>query len=264
MARARELGSLRHLVRRFVWALWPGGPSAVDEAWALSCLRTGEQALWRRMSGPDRRHALGVAQDALTLLDQRAPTCQHDEQAHAARRSGERISGRAGGVGGSRSGSKELAIERAAGSVGSRAGSRELAIERRDPVAVGGAMVEDWVGDGDGDGPSARVVVASALLHDVGKVESGLGTIARALVTACALVFGRERVAGTEGVTAHEPGWRGRVHRYFHHDRIGGALLRQAGSDPFTVAWAEQHHLPPNRWTVDQRVGAALKAADGD
>jgi hypothetical protein len=29
----------------------------------------GEQALWRRMSGPDRRHAVGVAHDTVTLLD---------------------------------------------------------------------------------------------------------------------------------------------------------------------------------------------------
>ena len=47
------------------------------------------------------------------------------------------------------------------------------------------------------------------------------------------------------------------------HDRAGGELLRSAGSEPFTIAWAEQHHFDPERWTIDPRLGAILKAADG-
>jgi hypothetical protein len=50
-----------HLARRFVESLAPGGPEAAAEAWALDQLRPDEQALWRRMSGPDRRHAAAVA-----------------------------------------------------------------------------------------------------------------------------------------------------------------------------------------------------------
>lgn len=50
-----------HLVRRFAGSLWPGGPSAADEAWAQSFLGDGERSVWARMSGPDRRHAVGVA-----------------------------------------------------------------------------------------------------------------------------------------------------------------------------------------------------------
>jgi len=37
-----------------------------------------------------------------------------------------------------------------------------------------------------------------------------------------------------------------------------------AGSDPLTVTWAREHHLPADRWTVPAAVGAALKAADDD
>jgi hypothetical protein len=205
MASPGEFGSLRHLAGRFFGALSPAGPSPEDEAWALGWLLPGEQALWQRMSGPDRRHAVGVARDTLTLLD-------------------------------------------------------------------------------DGGPAPDRAVVASALLHDVGKVASGLGTWARAMVTAMALVVGRTRLAGDAAAigdavawsTAAEvasgavpastarPGWRERVRRYFVHDRIGGAMLRAAGSDPATVAWAEEHHLPPERWTLDRRTADALKAADGD
>ncbi len=56
----------------------------------------------------------------------------------------------------------------------------------------------------------------------------------------------------------------GSVRLYLTHDRVGGELLRQAGSEELTVAWAEQHHLPAREWTVERRLGEALKAADGD
>jgi hypothetical protein len=56
----------------------------------------------------------------------------------------------------------------------------------------------------------------------------------------------------------------GRVGRYLEHPRIGAGLLDQAGSDPLTVTWVAQHHLPPERWTLPASVAAALKAADDD
>jgi hypothetical protein len=51
---------------------------------------------------------------------------------------------------------------------------------------------------------------------------------------------------------------------YLSHDALGAQLLRQAGSRELTILWAREHHLEPARWTVDARLGAALKAADGD
>jgi hypothetical protein len=110
-------------------------------------------------------------------------------------------------------------------------------------------------------GPAAtRPVLAAALLHDVGKIESGLGPVRRAAAT----------VAGMVGGHAAAVRWRrrggllGRVGRYLCHDEIGAGLLASAGSDGLTIAWAREHHLPPERWTVDADVGAALKAADDD
>ena len=41
-------------------------------------------------------------------------------------------------------------------------------------------------------------------------------------------------------------------------------MLALAGSDPLTVAWAREHHLPEDEWTVPTAVGEALKAADDD
>ncbi|MBV9661527.1 MAG: hypothetical protein JO337_10250 [Acidimicrobiales bacterium] len=120
----------------------------------------------------------------------------------------------------------------------------------------------------DGSRPP-RAVMASALLHDVGKVESGLGTFSRVAVTAAALVMGRERLVARRSGNGRPsgtraPGWRTRYRDYLVHDRIGARLLREAGSDEMTVAWAAEHHLAPSRWTVAHGVAAALKAADGD
>jgi len=182
-----EFGSWRHLSARFFSALWPGGPSEVDESWAQDQLLDGERALWQRMSGPDRRHAVGVARDTIRLL---------------------------------------------------------------------------------GPDRTGRAVIAAALLHDVGKVESSLGTFARVAVTFIALVVGRSRLlrwAGDSvGSGRRRPSWRARVGLYLAHDRIGAGLLEAAGSQGLTVSWAAEHHMVPERWTVDQAIGAALKAADGD
>lgn len=179
-----EFGSAGHLATRFFVALWPGGPSASGEAWALGNLLPGEQELWHRMSGPDRRHGVAVARRA----------------------------------------DKDLA------STGS---------------------------------PVPREVLAAALLHDVGKVESGLGTFARVGVTLAALVAGRERLASfPNGGTPS--GLRRRAALYLTHDKVGARLLREAGSEGLTATWAEEHHLPSDAWTLDGRVAGALKAADGD
>jgi hypothetical protein len=186
-------GSITHLAGRFFGALSPAGPPADDELWVRGQLVPGEQELWARMSGPDRRHAVGVARDSITLIDE------------------------------------------------------------------------------GGHGEAPRPVVAAALLHDVGKVESRLGTWARAGVTVVAMVAGRERVASW----ADRPMTSGRKHlrvrdlpgaagRYVTHDRIGSDLLEQAGSDPLTVAWAGEHHRPESTWTVPRQYADALKEADGD
>jgi hypothetical protein len=105
-----------------------------------------------------------------------------------------------------------------------------------------------------------RAVVAAALLHDVGKIEAGLGPFGRSAATVAAAVLGHERVAAW----SNRPGWRGRFGRYVLHPDLGGLLLAGAGSDPLTMAWATEHHRPPERWTVPAEIGAALKAADDD
>lgn len=130
--------------------------------------------------------------------------------------------------------------------------------DRRHAIAVARESLR--LLDDAGVSPS-RDVVAAALLHDVGKIEAQLGTFARVAVTVAALAVGRGRLARRSG--GRTTGWRARARLYVTHDRVGSELLRSAGSEPFTIAWTEQHHLPPDRWTVDPELGAILKAADG-
>ncbi len=158
-----------HLGRRLAGALVPGGPSPVDEAWVATTLSDEELALWRRMSGPDRRHAVGVAR-----------------------------------------------------------------------------RVSEALGEQEADRP----VLAAALLHDVGKVVSRLGTLSRVVAT----------LAGTSKAGRRSP----RIRQYLDHDHLGGELLEHAGSHPLAVAWAREHHRAPERWSVPRHTGLALKAADDD
>jgi hypothetical protein len=172
------MGSAAHLVRRFFGSLRPGGPGEEAEAWVEEHLLPNEQMLWRRMSGPDRRHAVGVAERVVRSLGHEA----------------------------------------------------------------------------------TRPVIAAALLHDVGKVESGLGTYGRVVATMSA------KVAGASMATTwrKQRGYARRVGLYLQHDEIGGDMLELGGSDPLTVAWAREHHHPEADWTIDPVIGAALKAADDD
>jgi putative nucleotidyltransferase with HDIG domain len=103
--------------------------------------------------------------------------------------------------------------------------------------------------------------VTAALLHDVGKVEAGLGTFARALVTVLAIARRRERLLSWRASPSR---WRERAACYLAHDRIGAELLAAAGSNDLVVSWAREHHLPSGRWTVEAELGHLLKEADGD
>lgn len=69
----------------------------------------------------------------------------------------------------------------------------------------------------------SRAEMAAVLLHDVGKLDSGLGTAARVVAT----------VVGPR--TA-------RLRRYHDHEAIGVDMLTAAGSEPETLALARGEH----------------------
>jgi hypothetical protein len=103
-------------------------------------------------------------------------------------------------------------------------------------------------------------VLAAALLHDVGKLDSGLGTYGRVIAIVAGAVGGRDMA--TQWTKAS--GFTRRVGLYLRHAELGGDLLDMAGSDPLTSAWARQHHLPPEEWTVPPHLAQVLKDADDD
>jgi hypothetical protein len=109
---------------------------------------------------------------------------------------------------------------------------------------------------------ATRPVLAAALMHDVGKIESGFGLYGRtaATLSATAVHHDQDVIAAWTRTT----GFTRRVGLYLQHPKLGGDLLGIAGSDAFTEAWAREHHLPSEQWTVDLELGRVLKDSDDD
>ena len=126
--------------------------------------------------------------------------------------------------------------------------------DRRHAAAVA-RRTEAALGDA-----AARPVLAAALLHDCGKVVSGLGTYGRVVATVSVRLAGHDHAMAWSETT----GFTRRVGLYAEHPRLGADLLGLAGSAPLTVAWAAEHHRPEADWTVPLEIGLALKAADDD
>ncbi|MEP7047162.1 MAG: HD domain-containing protein [Ilumatobacteraceae bacterium] len=132
---------MRHLARRLLGSLSRREPAAADTAWAESTLTSGELLLWRRLSAPDRRHAIVVGRRFMSLV---------------------------------------------------------------------------------GTAPWTRDEIAGALLHDIGKLDSDLGTAMRTVAT----------IVGPRTT---------RFRRYHDHERIGAEMLVTAGSSPVTVELVAGH-----------------------
>lgn len=126
--------------------------------------------------------------------------------------------------------------------------------DRRHAAGVG-RRVERALGD-----EATRPVIAAALLHDCGKCVAHLGTTGRVIATLSAKAAGHDMATAWSETT----GFTRRVGLYLEHPRLGADLLGIAGSAPLTVAWAAEHHLPPEDWTVPQDIGRVLKDADDD
>ena len=172
------MGGMRHLTRRFLGSLCPGGPPEPDRAWVGSVLSDAEYGLWERQPGPDRRHS-----------------------------------------------------------------------------AAAGREVERRLGDG-----ATAPVLAAALLHDIGKLDAGLGTWGRVVSTTSAKLVGHD----TAKRWVERTGFTRRVGLYLHHPEIGSDMLEMAGSDRLVVAWAAEHHKPVEEWTIDSAVAGVLHEVDDD
>ena len=83
-------------------------------------------------------------------------------------------------------------------------------------------------------GDAEPLLRQAALLHDVGKIETPMGTMGRSMVVLAG-------ATGTTGLLTRVPGIGPRVQRYLDHPRIGAELLRHAGADGPLVQIVAEH-----------------------
>ena len=134
--------------------------------------------------------------------------------------------------------------------------------DRRHSVAVARAveahLEEIRVEGAPLDESQRRAVLAAALLHDVGKAQAGLRTYGRVVATLSGAIGGTDFAEAWQDTT----GFTRKVGLYLRYPAIGAEILTVAGSHPWVVAWAAEHHSPPDEWTVPVEVGEVLAAAD--
>ena len=104
--------------------------------------------------------------------------------------------------------------------------------------------------------------VAAALLHDVGKLDSGLGVLGRVAATLAGAAGGHEMAdawSTKRGVTR-------RFGLYLRHAELGETRLRVIGARDEAAVWAGAHH-DQHAWgalTLPALVIATLDEADDD
>jgi hypothetical protein len=94
--------------------------------------------------------------------------------------------------------------------------------------------------------PHDAVAIVAALMHDIGKVDAGLGAVSRSLAT----------IAGALRLPL-----RGRWLRYREHGRRGAEILEGCNADDLVVAFA-RHHPGPAPAGIDPVAWADLASAD--
>ncbi len=107
---------------------------------------------------------------------------------------------------------------------------------------------------------ATKPVLAAALLHDSGKVVSGLRTPGRVFATLFWAVVDSSKAQAWR----HGSSTKSRLAQYRLHPELGAALLTEAGSDQLTISWAAEHHQPMASWTVPRHIGRVLKDCDDD
>jgi hypothetical protein len=103
--------------------------------------------------------------------------------------------------------------------------------------------------------------IAAAMLHDVGKYDSGFSVPGRAIATVAAAGGSGEKRVGRWKSCG---GVRQRIWRYAHHGEIGARELRAVGAREEAATWSEAHHHPETWPTLDlpPAVIQILDAAD--
>jgi len=104
--------------------------------------------------------------------------------------------------------------------------------------------------------------IEAALLHDVGKLDAGLGVLGRVGATLAGAAAGHDMAdawSGKRGVSR-------KVGLYLRHPELGADRIRMAGGSPEAATWADCHQDPQRYATcgLPPVVVEALAAADDD
>ena len=131
--------------------------------------------------------------------------------------------------------------------------------DRRHSIAVARRVQHSLAGMPTADDPRW---LAAALLHDVGKLDAGLGVLGRATATLAGAAAGHDMAeawSAKRGITR-------RFGLYLRHAELGETRLRLAGARAETEEWSGAHHdeLTWDRLGFPEGVVAALDAADDD
>lgn len=110
-------------------------------------------------------------------------------------------------------------------------------------------------------GKQGKEFIAAALLHDIGKLESGFGTFGRVFATLCCFLFPLREM---EKWTERTKGLRRRLVDYAKHPALGAELLRGIGSQQQTITWVLEHHSDREKWVTPKEIAEILSSSDGD
>jgi len=104
--------------------------------------------------------------------------------------------------------------------------------------------------------------LAAALLHDVGKLDAGLGTLRRVGATLAGAAAGHEMA----DIWSSKRGITRKVGLYLRHPELGETRIRLAGGRDVAARWASAHHEPArwDRLEIPAEVVAVLHDADDD
>ena len=110
-------------------------------------------------------------------------------------------------------------------------------------------------------GDREKVFIAAALLHDIGKLESGFGTFGRVFATLVCLFFPLGKM---EKWAQKNRGLRRRLIDYAKHPELGAKLLKGIGSKEQTITWVLEHHSEREKWDTPKEIAEILSSSDND